>query len=57
MGECYEKAKDHFALRGHVYLIIITILEILYFLAYTLIFVLTNKNDPNSSYSAIVKDA
>ena len=39
------KIKDHFALKGHVYLIAFTISEILYFLAYTLVYVYNTKNN------------
>jgi hypothetical protein len=45
MGEsCLDKMKDYFALRGHIYLIVFTVLEILYFVAYTLVYVYNTKS-------------
>jgi len=44
MGESLsERLNDYFAIKGHKYLIAITILEILYFLVYTLVFVYYSK--------------
>ena len=54
MGEsCCDKVKDHFALRGHRYLIAITIFEILYFLAYTLVYIFNAQSSNDSDNKTI----
>ena len=44
MGKSLENLKEHFALKGHLYLIIFTIMEVLYFIAYTLVYVFSTTN-------------
>lgn len=40
MGESFESMGDYFQQKGHIWLIVVTIIELLYYIAYTVIFMI-----------------
>jgi len=46
-----ERLKDHFGVKGNRYLIIITLVEILYIITYTLVYALYTAKDSDEEIS------
>jgi uncharacterized membrane protein YdjX (TVP38/TMEM64 family) len=52
-GSLVEKLRDHFGVRGNRYLIIITACEILYIIAYTLVYALYTAEDSGETINQL----